>query len=345
MSRDLTALRQLQSLPLEAKIERSKRLISEWLETYPEAYISFSGGKDSTVLLDLARQVDRSVKAVFCDTGLEYPEIKEFVKKQDNVEIIKPTMNFREVIIKYGYPFISKEVAQTVCQARKNLTTGKYTYRMAKLNGTARDKDGNLSQYNIPKYKPLLDTDFVISHECCNVIKKTPFKKHSNAIIGMTADESRLREQHWVKYGCNAFNNKQPKSNPLMVWTEQDILFYIKQKDLKIADVYGEIVKTDDTQQMCMYGDLRCSGVQRTGCIFCGFGAHLDTRKGGVSRFVMLKKSHPKLYDYCMCGGEFVDGIWQPTDNGLGMAYVIDGLNRLYSKKLKSGKLKTFIEY
>lgn len=68
-------------------------------------YVSFSGGKDSTVLLDLVRSEYPNVKAVFVDTGLEYPEIRSFVKTFDNVEILKPKKNFKQVIQEYGYPF------------------------------------------------------------------------------------------------------------------------------------------------------------------------------------------------------------------------------------------------
>ena len=82
-------------------------------------YVSFSGGKDSTVLLDLVRRAIKDVPAVFIDTGLEYPEIRQFVKTIDNVIILKPEMNFRKVIETYGYPLVSKEVAQKIYEARQ----------------------------------------------------------------------------------------------------------------------------------------------------------------------------------------------------------------------------------
>lgn len=114
-------LYQMQSLPLEAKIQMTKRRIQEWVDEYGEegVYISFSGGKDSTVLLDIARSIYPDMKAVFVDTGLEYPEIRQFVNTFDNVDILKPKMTFKEVIEKYGYPFIGKEVANNVDGARR----------------------------------------------------------------------------------------------------------------------------------------------------------------------------------------------------------------------------------
>lgn len=117
----ISDLWQMQSLPLGAKIRMTKYRIRQWVEYYGEdgVYVSFSGGKDSTVLLDLVRQMYSNVTAVFVDTGLEYPEIREFVKTFSNVVWLKPKKNFKQVITEYGYPFISKEVSDKVDGARK----------------------------------------------------------------------------------------------------------------------------------------------------------------------------------------------------------------------------------
>lgn len=116
-------LYQMQSLPLSAKIRMTEYRIREWVDYYGEdgVYISFSGGKDSAVLLDIARKLYPNIGAVYVDTGLEYPEVREFVKRHENVEIIRPKMNFRQIIIKYGYPMIGKEVAGCVYGARRYL--------------------------------------------------------------------------------------------------------------------------------------------------------------------------------------------------------------------------------
>lgn len=117
-------LMQLQALPLELKIKLTKQRIREWINYYGTdgVYVSFSGGKDSTVLLNLVREEYPDVPGVFCDTGLELPEIRDFVKTFENITWLKPKMNFRETIVKYGYPFISKEVSECVSGARKYLT-------------------------------------------------------------------------------------------------------------------------------------------------------------------------------------------------------------------------------
>ena len=119
----ISDLYQMQSLPLQAKIQMTRRRISEWVDAFGEdgIYVSFSGGKDSTVLMDIVRKDYPDVKAVFVDTGLEYPEIRKFVRMFDNVDWLKPKMTFKQVIEKYGYPFISKEVSGCVDGARKYL--------------------------------------------------------------------------------------------------------------------------------------------------------------------------------------------------------------------------------
>ena len=120
----LQELQQWQALPLNLKIRMTQQRIRDWVNYYGEdgVYASFSGGKDSTVLLDIARKMYPGIKAVFVDTGLEYPEIRNFVKSFDNVDWLKPKMVFKDVIKKYGYPFISKEVSEAVDSSRKYLT-------------------------------------------------------------------------------------------------------------------------------------------------------------------------------------------------------------------------------
>ena len=116
-------LQALQALPLNIKVQKTKQRIREWYEHWNgEVYVSFSGGKDSTVLLHIAREMYPDIKAVFVDTGLEYPEIREFVRTFDNVEWLRPKKTFKQVVTEYGYPFISKEVSELVYYAQKYLT-------------------------------------------------------------------------------------------------------------------------------------------------------------------------------------------------------------------------------
>lgn len=338
--RTIDELRMLQALPLELKVAKTKLRIREWVNEFgvDGVYVAFSGGKDSTVLLHIVRQLYPEVEAVFVNTGLEYPEIQRFVKTFDNVTILRPKMRFDEVIKKYGYPIISKEVGECVMQARINLKedNGKYTYRLKKLRGEVTDKHGNHSIFNKEKYEPLLYTDFVISNKCCDVMKKQPSKSYEKAtgkhcITAQMAVESQLRKQMWLKHGCNGFDIKRPVSNPMSFWTEQDVLQYIKKNNLPIASVYGDIVYSENERQERMFDDgekLKTTGCSRTGCIFCGFGCHLEKE---LSRFQLLKQTHPRQYEYCIGGGEYnEDGIWQPNKQGLGMGHVFDEMNKIY---------------
>ena len=318
---------QMQSLPLEIKIRMTKERIRQWYEYWDgQVYISFSGGKDSTVLKHIVDSMYDDVPAVFVNTGLEYPEIQKFAMSQKNVITVRPEMRFDEVIKKYGYPVVSKEVAQTIWEAKKNVKTGKYAYRIKKLNGELLDKNGKYSSYNIPKWKFLLDAPYDISHKCCDVMKKRPAKTYEKttgrkAIIGTLASESTLRKTQWIKYGCNAFETKRPTSQPLSFWTEQDILHYIKQFDVPYCSVYGNIVPDDEGTL------LKTTGCDRTGCIFCMFGCHLEKEP---NRFQRLKETHPRQYAYCIGGGEYVDGKWQPSKEGLGLGKVLDYINVKY---------------
>lgn len=337
-------LKYFQSMPLDIKVAMTKTRIREWVTFYGVSgtYISFSGGKDSTVLLHIVRELYPDIPAVFVNTGLEYPEIQAFVKTFDNVTILTPKMPFNKVISEYGYPFISKEVSSKIQGARAG-----HPWALKFVNGEALDPDGNPSRFNITKYKPLISTDFRISPECCNVMKKGPVHDYSRrndrmAIVATMADESMLRTQMWVKQGCNAFEAKNPTSKPMSFWTQEDVLEYIVQNNIKIPSVYGDIVKTNNQYQYSMFEDqkecrYRTTGCDRTGCIFCGYGAHLNND----DRFLRLKETHPKQYNYCIGGGEYdIDGIWKPNKSGLGMGHVIDTLNELYSRNGKA-----FINY
>lgn len=335
-------LQQMQSLPLSAKILMTKRRIREWYDYWDgQVYISFSGGKDSTVLLHIARELYSDIEAVFVNTGLEYPEIQSFVKTFDNVTILRPKMRFDEVIKKYGYPIISKDVSTRIYYARKGKQWALYAMQGREKDGSRRE---NAFKKVYEKYSPLQLVDFNISHFCCGIMKETPVKDYEKKsgkkpIMGLLATESKRREQSWLKTGCNAFDSKRPTSKPMSFWTEQDVLQYIKDNNIPIASVYGDVVYKDDSDQMRIedYGIEGCgteklctTGCDRTGCIFCAFGAHLDERGGGKSRFERLKETHPRQYEYCIGGGEYVNGVWQPSKEGLGMGHVFDELNKIY---------------
>ena len=340
-------LKYFQCLPLDMKIRMSNRRLLEWVSFWgvDGVYISFSGGKDSTVLADLyARLCSKNgwrMCLVFVNTGLEFPEIQSFVKTfaewlhqtytiEVELVILRPEMTFVDVIKKYGYPIISKECATVIEYAKKG-----GNWAIERINGQRKQTNGEKSQFNNSKYKPLMEVDFNISSRCCDVMKKAPVHRYSKQtgrkpITAQMTSESKLREQQWIKFGCNAFVSKRPISNPMSFWTTQDVLHYIKENNIPLCSVYGEIVYKENPEQLRFkFGieELTTTLRDRTGCVFCGFGCHLDKK----SRWLNLKETHPKHYEYCIGGGEYDEqGVWQPNKNGLGMGHVFGELNKIY---------------
>lgn len=300
--RERWELLQMQRLPLDIKIRKSEQRIREWVSYFgvDGVVVSFSGGKDSTVLLDLVRGLYPDVKAMFSDTGLEFPEIRDFVKTFPNVEWIKPNLTFKQVIEKCGYPVISKEQAEWIYRVRHGHSEKE---RMKNIYGVM--PDGSKTKFCLSKkWRYVIDAPFEVGSGCCNEMKKKPLRKYCKEtgrvpIIGTMAAESILRTQKWLQTGCNAFESKQPQSMPLSFWTDQDIWEYIRQKNLPHCSVYD-------------------MGYERTGCVFCMFGAHLEKYP---NRFQRLKKTHPQLWSYCMKSTE---------EGGLGLQKVLEFLRVPY---------------
>lgn len=380
-------LKLLQGLPLDLKIEMTKERIRVWYETWKRfeikntktgktryvtwdtrkgwepptnddewigdtlegaVYVSFSGGKDSTVLKHIVDSMYDDVPAVFVNTGLEYPEIQKFAKDikagkyecfNSDVVVVRPEMRFDEVIKEYGYPVISKEVSEKIYYAQMGREYGLNAFK-------GLDKYGNPDPFRkqLVKYAHFIDSEIPASSKCCYVMKKTPAKKYEKEtgrrpIIGTMADESALRRQSWLRSGCNAFDSARPTSQPLSFWTNQDILHYIKKYNVPYCPVYGDIVIDDEPEfegqmnALDYLGDyepddkLITTGEKRTGCIFCMYGCHLEKTP---NRFQRLKETHPRQYEYCIGGGEMVDGKWQPSKEGLGLGHVLDYIGVKY---------------
>ena len=243
----------MQAWPLDRKIRVTQAKIIEWYHHYGgKVAVSFSGGKDSTVLLDLARRAFPDIPAAFVDTGLEYPEIREFVKTVPNVTWLRPEMSFSKVISEYGYPVISKDVARRIRYARKGTT-----WALCHLNGLNRD--GTPSKFNerYQKWRVLLDAPFFVSDQCCFIMKERPLHRYNREtgrkqIIATMACESARRQSVYLKIGCNAYHKRDPTSQPMSFWTEQDVLEYLRITGIPYASVYGEIVEKNGYKVVSM---------------------------------------------------------------------------------------------
>ena len=317
---DINELRLMQNYPLDLKIMKTQQRIREWVSEYGEdgVYVAFSGGKDSTVLLHIVRNLYPNIEGVFANTGNEFPEIIQFVRKQKNIKWVKPRKSFAKVLKEEGYPIISKKTSRMIrdCQ---NPTERNARSRKLYLSDYALDKEGNLTTIkNISfkiayKHRYLIDAPFKISEKCCNYLKKYPmqdYEKQSGKkpIIGTQASESKMREGAYLKTGCNNF--KGGKCQPLGFWTEQDVLKYIYKFNLEIASVYGEVVLED--------GKYRTTGESRTGCVACGYGCSI-WKNDNDNRYLRLEQTHPKLHNHII--------------NNLGFKEVLEYMNIKYTNK------------
>ena len=275
-------LAERQTWTLVQKIDHAVGTIENFMaRTGKTPYVSFSGGKDSTVLLDLARRfVSRDIKGIFDNTGNEFPEIVRFARSMENVTFIRPKVNIRQIIAKNGFPLISKETAHGIRQAK---TTTSEKLLKIRLYGTCSQNGYTCGK--IPnKWQFLIKQSFDVSEQCCDILKKKPFAQYQREtgevpIIGTMASESRIRRLQYIRRGgCNSFVDSHLASYPLSIWTDADIWAYIRKFNVPYCELYN----------------LR--GCNRTGCMFCGFGAHLDKR----SRFALLLDLHPSLYKVFM---------------------------------------------
>ena len=282
-------LKIMQSWSLDRKIMVTQAKITEFYSrTDGKCYISFSGGKDSTVLLKIARQCFPDIEAVFVDTRLEYPEVRNFALAHKNVKVLKPEMRFDEIIRKYGWCFPSKNVSKRIESAKRGSELALNCFKGVNPDGTK----SYYRQTRFNKWEYLIDIPVNISSKCCYYMKEKPFRKYEREsgkrpVIGTMASESARRKQSWYITGCNNFDKGKQASKPLSFWTEQDILRYLREYTVPYASVYGDIVKNK-------YGKLNTTRERRTGCILCPAGCHLEN----PNRFQRLQVTYPKLWDY-----------------------------------------------
>lgn len=288
----LDELKQRQSWTFDQKLDHAVATVENFFSRLDgRCFVSFSGGKDSTVLLDLVRRfVDKNCPAVFCNTGAEYPDVVKFVHSFENVKIIKPATTFKEVIEQRGFPLISKETARYIRQARHTKSE-----KLRELRLHQNPKDGKRFGYIPKKWQFLVQKKFDVSEECCEALKKRPFRKFCKEtklrpLIATTVDESRLRMEAYIRRGgCSTFAENKEASYPLSIFSESDIWQYIRKFDLRLCDLYSK-------------------GFVRTGCMACGFGAHINK-----DRFFLLNRTCPrvakKILNYENHGTKYKDAL------------------------------------
>lgn len=275
-------LKSLQGMNLDSKILQTKYLIKETVREFglEKVYISYSGGKDSTVLSHIAKSLYPNILHIFANTMNEFPETLQHIKweKEENrtnlltvipIDSKGNVWTFKKVVEYYGYPMFSKRISNAI-----------RTYQHALTEQTRQNSidyiERNFKKYS--KYKEL-----PISDKCCDRLKKEPIRRKAKelglecAILGILTSESYQREKDWIENGCNVFHKrKDNQSRPLSFWTEADIQEYIDRFHVKISRLYE-------------------MGYLRNGCMYCGFGVHLEK---GINRYQKLAKTHPVQYQY-----------------------------------------------
>lgn len=280
---DTKTLAYRQKLPLDIKIKYTinrLRWFEERLESSVTPIIAFSGGTNSLVLLDIARRyVNPDYPAYFADTGVEFPEMRKFVKNYKNTIVIRPEKAYSNILKTIGYPITRKLVARYLEDVKKkspnNATTVKL--RLTGINSRGEYKPAMM----IPKkWRFLLDAPFKISARCCDCLKKNllvKFQRKNNCVpvIATLAEDSNQRESNYLKFGCMTFKNLESALRPMSFWTNDDCWKYIKTHNINYCEVYD-------------------MGYTHTGCISCGFGVHEEKDE---NRFQTLYKTHPHLWD------------------------------------------------
>lgn len=308
-------LRIKQAYPLGMKVCLTKKAIREFVDVYgiDGVYVPYSGGKDSTVLLHIIQSMyGNQIPAVFSNTKNEFDSIIKQVNymksEYGNLEIVMSEKNIEDVIKEHGYPVVSKKTSRMLRDIKNPTEKNKATVNLYKTGVKA---DGTKSRFKLAKkYQYLIEAPFKISEKCCDELKKKPFKEYEKItgrkpIIATMAHESQFRRDSYIKHGCNNFD--KGASTPMGFWLEQDVLKYIVINKLKIASVYGEIIKAG--------AKYKLTGEQRTGCVACILGMEFE-RNQDKNRIQRLKDIEPKKYDYVV--------------NKLGFKDVLDYMNYRY---------------
>ena len=295
---ELRDLMERQKLPLDVKIYYSKKKIEEFFEDYKgNVYLSMSGA-DSAVLDFVCKQTkyNSQIERVSV-AGAEPPENIKFLLER-RVNTLPMGIDKKSVIIKYGYPVVSKAQAMAISRYHNTKSPEQKEKRLNGYIGANGQliRNGKIAD----KYRELVYAPFMGSDACCDKFKKKPLKKYEAQsgkypITGELAEESINRTRQYLKYGCIMHDAKRPKCTPLGFWTKQDILECIKINNIEIPSIYGEVITHGN--------ELKFSGEPRTGCDVCGFGLHLDPE-----RLTRLKARNKKMYDYMLGGGQWVEG-------------------------------------
>ena len=249
---------------LADRIQKIKS-INELYDLENNAYISFSGGKDSTVLSRLIDEAlpNNNIPRVYLNTGIEYKSIVQFVErereKDKRITIVMSKQNIRTMLEEVGYPFKSKEHSQKVnCYQNSGMTKTVINYL----------GQGTKTDFLCPeklKYNFTPDFKIRVSDKCCRKLKKEVADKWAEEnkrpikITGMRKAEGGLRTSH---NACTIFDEGNLlKFHPLQPLEESFIDWFIAERKIELCELY--------------YPPFN---FKRTGCKGCPFSLDLQNQ-------------------------------------------------------------------
>ena len=270
-------------------------------------YISFSGGKDSTVLsalVDLALP-GNMIPRVYADTGIELNMVRDFVfemkKNDDRIEIIKPSVNIKESLERDGYPFKSKRHAHHVDRYQRIGMCPSIVSYLGGGDWGAKQQCPKILKY---QFTEQFKEKMRISDNCCINMKEKPIEEwakennRSVGIVGIMKEEGGRRENAT----CMLFKDGNLKKfQPMSVVTKEWEEWFIKEYQIKICPIY-----------------LPPYNFVRTGCKGCPFALHLQEELDTLSRYFPSERKQCEL-------------IWGP---------VYDEYRRLGFRLKRKGQIK-----
>lgn len=304
------------AMSYEDKIDVATARVLEWTEICADAgknYAVSVGGLDSIVLLLFVRKILGECEGISV-SSLEDLSIQK-VHKELGVKVIKPDMNFTQVLNTYGFPVLSKQLAGKIEHLqipREEADQRKLYYNHALMTGETGPWGGFVYSESMKLDDEILElfgghyaedrpdlhcqcAPFKVSDRCCEVMKEAPSRRYQQEhniypFLGLMQIEGGQRRFSLRKYGCNYVGEGTVRSCPFNYFSRQDLLTLALDLKAPVPEIYGEIVRDPD-------GKLRTTKAQRTGCNMCGFGIHLESRP---HRFDRLKERNPKYWKFLM---------------------------------------------
>jgi len=290
---------QKQSLPYEAKKIHAITRAREFYDRLDGNVFCSVGGLDSiTLYLFLQKYVNKDIPGVSV-SSLEDKSIQK-IHRELGLTALVPTKNKAEIIRYFGYPVISKNIADKI-DLIQHPNEKNATVRHAILTGETGEQGGfKYSRFmRLPdKWRRLFidqKAPFKVSAKCCYYLKEKPCDQYARetgraVYMGLMASEGGRRAQALVKHGCNYFGKTVTRSCPFAIFNKTDLLRLALELEVPVPEIYGEIVKL-------MNGELTTTKAHRTGCAMCGFGVHIEKRP---HRFDRLRESNPKEWKFWM---------------------------------------------